>query len=112
MNTTETPKHKEAFAVATSGEYIPTIQFQLETENVHALPYAYLTSIEFNKSGVITIDFTTHKVEIRGRRLDKLFASLVHYQVITVRQSAMTDISPPTGECCVDKLVIAKHEDQ
>jgi hypothetical protein len=110
MNTTETPKHQEAFTLATSGEYTPTIQFRFETDNVHALPYAYLMSIEFNKSGLITLDFTTHKVEIRGRRLDKLFASLVHYQVISVRQHSITDARPPMSECCVDRLVITAND--
>lgn len=110
MNDTQAPKHQDAFTLAASGEYTPTIQFRSDTDNAHALPYAYLMSIEFNKSGLITLEFTTHKVEITGRRLDRLFASLVHYQVISVRQHSITDVRPPAGECCVDKLVISVNE--
>lgn len=110
MSIGQTPKYHEAFVLATNGEYTPTIQFTFETGNVRVMPYAYLTGIDFNKSGLITIEFTTHKVEIRGRRLEKLLASLVHYQVISVQQHSITDVRPPTGECCVDGLVITENE--
>jgi hypothetical protein len=103
-------KYHEAFIVADNGELPPTIQFTFDNGNVCALPYAYLVEIDLNKSGIITIGFTSRKVEIRGRRLDKLFAPLVHFQVISVRQLSITDVRPPPGECCVDGLVITANE--
>jgi hypothetical protein len=110
MNSAETAKPQEAFILATNGEYPPMVRFTFQTENVHALAYAYLVAVEFNKSGVITLEFTTHKVEIKGRRLEKLFGSLVNHQVIAVRQHPFTDNRPPAGECCVDGLVISANE--
>jgi hypothetical protein len=110
MNAPEAPKYHEAFIPVTNGEYAPMLRFRLETDNVFALAYAYLISVAFNKSGVITLEFTTHKVEIKGRRLEKLFGSLVNHQVISVRQQSITDVRPPAGECCVDGLVITANE--
>lgn len=110
MNSTEASKYQEAFILATNGEYPPMIRFRFETENVCALAYAYLIAVEFNKSGVITLEFTTHKVEIKGRRLEKLFGSLVNHQVIAVRQHSVTDVRPPQGECCVDRLAVTANE--
>jgi hypothetical protein len=104
-------KYHEAFIVAENGELPTTIQFAFDNGNVCALPYAYLVEIDFNRSGLITMGFTTRKVEIRGRRLDKLFASLVHYQVVAVRQLSITDVRPPQGECCIDGLVIKANEE-
>ena len=106
-----TKKYHDAFSVADNGEHPATIQFTFDNGNVCALPYAYLVEMDFNRSGVITIGFTSRKVEIRGRRLDQLFASLVHYQVISVRQHSITDVRPPSGECCVDGLLISKIEE-
>jgi hypothetical protein len=110
MSSTEAPKYQEAFILATNGEYAPMIRFKFETDNVCALSYAYLIAVEFNKSGVITLEFTTHKVEIKGRRLERLFGSLVNHQVIAVRQHALTDTRPPPGECCVDRLAVTVNE--
>jgi hypothetical protein len=110
MNTTEAPKHREAFILATNGEYPPMIRFRFETENVHALAYAYLTGIEYDKSGVLTLQFTSHRVTMKGRRLDKLFGSLVNHQVIAVSQHSITEVRPPAGECCIDTLTIAEQE--
>jgi hypothetical protein len=106
MNTSEEKNHQGAFIVATSGEYPPMIRFKFATDNVHALAYAYLTGIEYDASGTITLEFSSHKVVIKGRRLDALFGSLVNHQVIAVRQQSMTDARPPAGECCVDMLLI------
>ncbi|MDR3404230.1 MAG: hypothetical protein P4L99_17155 [Chthoniobacter sp.] len=110
MSPTETPKHKDAFVVVTNGELAPTIQFVFESGDVRALPYAYLTGMDFSKSGFITIEFTTGKVELRGRRLDKLFASLVFYQVIAVRQHSITETRPPSSECCIDRMAFTANE--
>jgi len=110
MNIGEKEKHQEAFILATSEEYPPMIRFKYESDDVHALPYAYMTGIEFDKSGIITIQFTTHKVVIKGRRMEKLFGALVNHQVISVRQHAITDVRPPAGECCIDGLVIETNE--
>ena len=110
MSTTETPKYPEPFILATNGEYAPMIRFKFETDNVCALAYAYLIAVEFDKSGVITLEFTTHRVEIKGRRLEKLFGSLVNHQVIAVRQHSLTDLRPPAGECRVDGLVVTVNE--
>ena len=110
MNHPEAPKYQEPFILATNGEYAPMIRFKFETDNVCALSYAYLILVDFNKSGVITLEFTTHKVEIKGRRLEKLFGSLVNHQVIAVRQHSLTDVRPPPGECCVDGLVVTANE--
>jgi len=110
MNTAEAPKFQEAFILATSGEYPPMIRFKFETENVHALAYAYLIGIEYDKSGVLTLEFASHKVVIKGRRLEKLFGSLVNHQVIAVRQHSITDVRPPAGECCVDALTIKENQ--
>lgn len=110
MNSTEEKPHQEAFILAANGEFPPMVCFKLATDNVHALAYAYLTGIEFDKSGVVTLEFTSHKVVIKGRRLDALFGSLVNHQVTSVRQQAMTDGRPPAGECCVDGLTIKEKE--
>lgn len=110
MNGTETPKYHEAFILATNGEYPPMIRFRSETDNVFALAYAYLIAIDYNKSGTIAMQFTSHRVEIKGRRLEKLFGSLVNHQVIAVRQHSITDVRPPMGECCVDGLSITANE--
>jgi hypothetical protein len=110
MNTTEEKKHQEAFILATSGEYPPMIRFKFATDNVHALAYAYLVGIEYDKSGTITLDFSSHKVVIKGRRLDALFGSLVDQRVISVRQQSMTDARPSAGECCIDGLTIRENE--
>ena len=109
MNTSEEKNHQGAFILATSGEYPPMIRFKFATDNVHALAYAYLTSIEYDKSGVVTLGFTSHKVVIKGRRLDALFGSLVNHQVISVRQQSITDARPSAGECCVDTLVVTAN---
>jgi len=58
----------------------------------------------------VTLEFTSHKVVIKGRRLDALFGSLVNQQVISVRQQSMADARPPSGECCVDGLSIKEKE--
>lgn len=110
MNTSEEKTHQGAFILATSGEYPPMIRFKYATDNVHAFAYAYLTSIEYDKSGVVTLEFTSHKVVIKGRRLDALFGSLVNHQVISVRQQSMTDARPPVGECSIDGLTIKEKE--
>lgn len=110
MNITEEKTNQGAFILATAGEYPPMIRFKMATDNVHALAYAYLTSIEYDKSGVVTLEFTSHKVVIKGRRLDALFGSLVNHQVIAVRQHSITDARLPAGECCVDALVIRENE--
>ena len=110
MNTAETPKYHEAFILATNGEYPPMVRFRFETDNVHALAYAYLTSVEYDKSGVLTLEFTSHKVVIKGRRLDALFGSLVNHQVISVRQQSITDARPAAAECCVDALTIMENQ--
>jgi hypothetical protein len=110
MNMSEERKHQEAFILATTGEYPPMITFKLATDNARALAYAYLTGIDYDKSGVMTLEFTTHKVVIKGRRLDALFGSLVNHQVTSVRQQSITDLRPPAGECCVDALTIREHE--
>ena len=109
MNTPDTAEKYEAF-VAADDESPPTIQFNFDTGNACALPYADLAAVEFNRSGMITIEFSSRKVILTGRRLDDLFASLVRYQVISVRQHAMTDARPPSGECCVDEMVIVENE--
>jgi hypothetical protein len=106
MSNAEAPKYQEAFILATNGEYAPMIRFKFATDNVFALAYAYLFAVDYNKSGLITLEFTTHRVEIKGRRLEKLFGSLVNHQIIAVRQHSLTDVRPPMGECCVDGLVI------
>ena len=106
MSNSEAPKYQEAFILATNGEYAPMIRFKFATDNVFALAYAYLFAVEFNKSGLITLEFTTHKVEIKGRRLEKLFGSLVNHQVIAVREQSLTDVRPPPGECCVDAVTL------
>jgi hypothetical protein len=110
MSIPEAQKYHEAFINAENGEYTPMIRFRLESDDVCALAYAYLIAVEFNRSGVITLHFTSHQVEIKGRRLDKLFGSLVNHQVISVRQHSLTDVRPPAGECCVDALAITATE--
>jgi len=111
MNTTEEKNHQEAFILATNGEYPSMIRFKFATENVNAFAYAYLTSIEYDKSGVVTLEFMSHKVVIKGRRLDALFGSLVNHQVIAVRQQSIADARPPAGECCVDTLTIKEKRE-
>lgn len=103
-------KYHQSFTVAGDGDYPSTIQFSFDNGNICALPYAYLVAIEMNKSGTITIEFTSRKVELKGRRLEKLFALLVNYKVTSVRQVSITDQRPPSGECCVDGLVITLIE--
>jgi hypothetical protein len=110
MNTTEEKIQQGAFIQATNGEYPPMIRFKFATDNVHAFAYAYLTSIEYDKSGVVTLEFSSHKVVIRGRRLDALFGSLVNHQVIAVRQQSMSDPRPSAGECCIDGLTIQEKQ--
>jgi len=110
MNTTDEKNNQGAFILATAGEYPPMIRFKFATANVHAFAYAYLTSIEYDASGTITLEFSSHKVIIKGRRLDALFGSLVNHQVIAVRQQSMTDPRLPMAECCVDTLTIKEKE--
>jgi hypothetical protein len=109
MNTTEAPKYHEAFILATNGEYPPMIRFKYATDNVHALAYAYLISVEYDKSAGLTLQFTSHRVTIKGRRLETLFGSLVNHQVISIRQHSITDVRPPAGECCIDAMTIKEE---
>jgi hypothetical protein len=110
MNTTEEKNHQEAFILATNGEYPPMIRFKYATDNVHALAYAYLISVEYDKSAGLTLQFASHRVTIKGRRLEALFGSLVNHQVISVRQHSITDARPPSGECCIDGLTIKEEQ--
>jgi hypothetical protein len=110
MNTAEEKNHQGAFILATAGEYPPMITFKLATDNAHALAYAYLVGIEYDKSGAVTLEFTSHKVVIKGRRLDALFGSLVNHLVISVRQQSMTDARPPAGVCCIDGVSIKEKQ--
>jgi hypothetical protein len=110
MNATEAPKYQEAFILATNGEYPPMLRFTMATGDVRATSYAYLINVDYDKSGTITLKFSSRTVEIKGRRLDKLFGALVNHQVISVRQHSIADVRPPAGECCVDAVTITEEE--
>lgn len=51
-----------------------------------AFPYSYLTGIFFNASGEIRMEYSGHKVVIRGRNLDNLYNALLNHRVDFVQE--------------------------
>src|SRR5262249_55465348 len=79
----------------------PMLDIRLKTGAHFALPYAYLTSIEFNGAGEIKLDFTTHHVLIQGGNLSVVYTGLLFQNVEFVQESA-----PPASDIRADKPFI------
>lgn len=52
-----------------------------------ALNYAYLTSVAFNLSGELVMDFADHRVTIKGINLDPVFNAVVSHTATRLVQS-------------------------
>lgn len=62
-----------------------------------ALNYAYLTSVAFNLSGEIVMDFADHRVTLRGTNLEPVFNAVVSHTATRLVESpsAMVESNSP-----------------
>lgn len=61
-------------------------EFRMKTGDAVALAYSYLVRASFDRSGVIEIDFSAHRVRLSGRNLAPVFAGLVAQRVAVVTE--------------------------
>ena len=73
-----------AFVLENEHGHALELDIKLRTGDRWGLPYAYKTAIEFNLSGDLTIHFTTHTINIKGRNLSPLYDALVAHRVAQI----------------------------
>lgn len=92
-------------AVASSEPAPPMVDFRGHDGRFRALPYRCMESIAFDDPGGIAVDFTDHRVLLRGRNLRPLYDALVRHRVVFVQEGDLDFLSE--SETFVDSIVIA-----
>ena len=69
------------FGLRQEAGYTIMLDLQLYNGRCVALPYAYLTSINFDRTSGLKLKYTTHEVTITGRNLDSIYSGLRYHRV-------------------------------
>lgn len=83
----------------------PMVDFRGHDGRFRALPYRCMESIAFDDPGGIAVEFTDHRVLLRGRNLRPLYDELVLQRVTFVQEGDLDFVSE--SETFVDSIVIA-----
>ncbi|GEM_PF-5821355 len=70
---------------AATGKTVHVLQVQRSDGSYLALPYVYLSEIDYEPSLGIILKMGEYQITIRGRRLDYLFEQLCQYHVSQIR---------------------------
>ena len=81
-----------------TGKRAIMLDIELKNGNHIALPYSYLTKIDFDLSIGITINWGATSIKIEGRNLNRLYDYLVNHRVKQLR-------------AVIDDVEIVKEED-
>lgn len=82
------------------------LDLRLKTGDAVALPYSYLTAVEYDAGGTLRLKFVGHSVTLTGRNLRRVYDGLVQHRVRYVQEeSALYDESPETGTF-IDGIVV------
>jgi hypothetical protein len=71
-----------------------------------ALPYSSLVAIGFDPSAGITLEFTSHKVFVRGRNLRPVYDRLLAHRVTFIQEEDF-DVMPESATC-IDAIVVER----
>lgn len=63
------------------------LDLRLKTGRFKALPYSYITSIDFDPSETLEIFVSDQHIKIRGRNLHKLYSYLLRHKVTFIQES-------------------------
>ncbi len=63
------------------------LDLRFRTGDRKALSYSYLVSVEFDRSKGVTLEFTGHRVEIRGRNLEDVYQRLLFHRAGFIAES-------------------------
>jgi hypothetical protein len=75
----------------------------------YALPYAALGAVGFDPSGGITLEFTHHKVNVRGRNLRPIYDRILEHRVTFIQEEDF-DVMPESATC-VDAIVVVRLDE-
>lgn len=88
------------------GSLALVLDFQFHNGDRWAFPYAYLNSIQFDKSGKITLNFTSHSVEIHGQCLTPVYEALLKHSVTLIRELRPEYYSTNQEKPFVEKITV------
>lgn len=84
----ETTAAEQAYSVLSANQgHELMLDVRLKTGDRVALPYSYLSRIEFDPSAALLLDFTATRLTIRGRNLGPLYNGLLMHKVTWIQES-------------------------
>jgi len=89
----ETFERSEFFGVDNVRNYPSCLDLRLADGNSKALPYSYISEINFDASEGIEILSTTKKIRINGRNLKLLYNFLVAFRVKYIQSNIGNDLT-------------------
>jgi hypothetical protein len=75
----------------------------------YALPYSSLVAVGFDPSAGLTLEFTHHKVGVRGRNLRSIYDSILEHRVTFIQEEDF-DMMPESATC-VDSIVVVRLDE-
>ncbi len=87
------------------------INFHFKDGNFTAIPYSYITRINYNPSVGIEILTTGDDFEIVGRNIDKLYNHLLTHRITFIREADSEFDGENENECFIEKIGVMEIED-
>ena len=75
--------------------------------NRFALPYAYLTKVDYNLSDGITLRYASSCITIRGRHLQELYEGFLTQRVLWLQEENDLLTPKPESEPCIVEVVLS-----
>jgi len=115
VTTTSTQTNLAAFGLASespsNARRAITLDVILKTGNRWAFPYAYLVAVEFDKSGKLTLHFTSHTVTLEGQYLEPIHEALLNQEVGFIREAERRHFaSPDEKKAHIDHISVTPGE--
>ncbi|MBI1349442.1 hypothetical protein GC163_24515 [bacterium] len=82
----EAVNYQAASPVSANRPPEPMLELRLKAGDAIALSYALLITAGFNPSQGITLEFTTHKVLLRGRNLRSIYRAIVDHRLAYLQE--------------------------
>jgi len=105
-NFSENDDAASAFGVRGKRVSTKMLELRLKTGEGFAIGYHWLQSLSYTPDHQITAIFTTHQIEISGRRLKELYRGLLEHRIPFIQEGDALYEQGPQTEPFVSKIEV------
>lgn len=87
-----------------NGERSIMLDIQFQNGKQKAIPYTYLSGMEYDPSEGITLEFMEKKITILGRNLDKLYEYLLLHRVNYLKENVGDLDDTPENQLFIEEI--------